>query len=236
MRRIIVCAVLLALFTTFTVARDDDTTAPLVLTVGNVSCELAPRDVDLDAEPEVTPEPESTPEPDEISLPTYTLGEDCENVLCRLHMPSNETLWLALSWTDEEAWLKLDILEDDEHPPQLDRRGRFFGCANPEQGEFVCRVLVDWNGETVLVELPITVNPPYFAPTPTASPMPVPQQAAPLQPPADNGNDAPLNDGGNNNGDDQPSSCQNAGCGGGSGGGGQPSPTLDPVPTPTPAY
>ncbi len=240
MRRIIVCTVLLVLIAHFTIAQDDDTPASLVLTVGNVACELALGDVDLDAEPEATPEPESTPEPDGNLMPVYTLSEDCENVLRRLHVPSNETLWLALSWPDEEDWLQLDILEDDEHPPQLDRRGRFFGCANQEQGEFVCRVLVDWNGETVLVELPITVNPPYFAPTPTASPTPVPQQAAPLQPPADdgNGNDAPPDDGDDNNGDGQSSSCQNGGCGGGSdsGGGGQPSPTPKPVPTPTPAY
>ena len=58
---------------------------------------------------------------------------------------------LALRLADEGAWLTLFPVEDDQFPPHLDRRGRYFGCVIPDEGEQTCRVLVDLNDTMLLV-------------------------------------------------------------------------------------
>jgi hypothetical protein len=54
-----------------------------------------------------------------------------------------------------------------------DRRGRYIGCANPEAGEQMCRVLWDNDEITYLIEIPIFVGDAYIPPaldTSTATP------------------------------------------------------------------
>ena len=51
-----------------------------------------------------------------------------------------------------------------EREAQLDRRGRFFGCANRNEGEQMCYVLAEIGEETVLVAVPVYVGDAYVAP------------------------------------------------------------------------
>jgi hypothetical protein len=181
MKYLIALIVITLIFTVRIAAQEEETDDPtLSLSVAGETCALELVEIDPETAPEATPE--ATPDvgetprglpPDWLpDLPTYTLGDDCEDVERLLTVASNGTLWLALLSDDDYGWLPLENVEDDPYPPQLDGRGRYFGCANPEEGEQVCYVLVEWNEETVLVAIPIFVGDAYFAPEPTATEVP----------------------------------------------------------------
>lgn len=149
---------------------------------------------DLGILPTAQPTPLPTVHPiDPITdaYPVFTLGDDCENVIPYLEMLTTETRWMAVSSSEEEAWLTLTPVDDDQFPPHLDRRGRYFGCIIPEEGEQACRVLVDLNDTMLLVEIPVVVEPPkeedlviVSAPPVVAQPTSVPAQPAPPVPTA----------------------------------------------------
>src|SRR5688572_22439613 len=110
-------------------AWQSETTPSFTLDVGGVSCALVPA-----AEiSEATPEPDATAEPSsglEISDNALTPGAECNEVRERLVVAANGMLWMSV-WLDgdTQTWLTLATLEDDDHPPKLDGRGRYFGCA-----------------------------------------------------------------------------------------------------------
>ena len=148
--------------------------------------------------PETTPEstPETTPEPNAdipdwlLDLPTYTLSDDCEDIERLLAVARNGTLWLALFTQDSDTWLSLDTIEDDPYPPQLDGRGRYFGCAIPVEGAQVCYVLAERDEETVLVAVPVWVGDAYYAPQPVETDEPeTPEQQTGDNPPTENTGD-----------------------------------------------
>jgi hypothetical protein len=143
--------------------------------------------------PEVTPESTADWLPD---LPIYTLSDDCETIEPLLTVASNGTLWLALLKDDADDWLALDTLEDDPHPPQLDARGRYFGCAIPDEGAQPCYVLVTLDEVDYLVRVPLWVGDAYFAPQVTATEEPETHETPEPQtgdnlPPQSNGGNSP---------------------------------------------
>jgi hypothetical protein len=151
------------------------TTPAVQLTVGRQSCTLVLASVaeaTAEATSEATPEAEAeaTAEPGS-DLPTLTLGDDCEDVAAGLVVPANGTLWLSLMLEDDpDIWLPLSEIEGDENPPQLDRRGRYFGCEIPTQGEQFCLVQVEVDETAYRVMIPVQVAGAFFAPTSTAAP------------------------------------------------------------------
>src|SRR5262249_11147979 len=148
-----------------TLAQTDSTqeTSPVTftLTVSNRSCNLVQGSAELPSEtplaetaqvttePQATEEAQPTPEATSSSgsMAAYTLGPDCDALRPLLLVPSNGTLWLSLTNADDpNTFLKLSVVEGDEYPPKLDRRGRYFGCAIPEQGDQLCQVMAEVNG------------------------------------------------------------------------------------------
>ena len=161
---------LIALFmTTLIIAQDEQDTPTFTLSIGNRSCDLTliePEDDDIASEDD-----DGTSGDDdgieEDAPPTYTIGDDCEGLQNFLaDHPSNERLWLALSHPEEDGWLELETTEDDDYPPQLDRRGRFFGCLIPEQGEQACFVSATLGDTTYAFIIPFTIGNAYYAPQP----------------------------------------------------------------------
>jgi hypothetical protein len=177
-----------------------------ILSVAGRSCTLAPaveedeaeatEEADAEAtevveeEAEATAEAtaEGTEEPGYTldSLPVYTLGEDCEGVISRLQVPSNGTLWISITLEDGTT-LPLASFEDDPYSPTLDRRGSFFGCTIPAEGEQVCHVVVLVENVAFQIDVPVFVGDAFSAPQPTAAPEPTaappPDEPPPPPPP-----------------------------------------------------
>lgn len=189
MKRLIIPLVIILLIAALITAQEDEST-DLVLSVSDASCVLELVAIEAEATPEATPDQDMDileTEPDWLpDLPIYTIGEDCEDIVPLLTVPSNGTLWLGLLYGDE--WLPLDTLDDDPYPPQLDGRGRYFGCVIPDEGEQVCYVLVTLNDLDYLVEVPIWIGDAYYAPQPTATDEPAPPITSDSQ---TGGNDSP---------------------------------------------
>lgn len=134
--------------------QSDPPPSPFVLGVGNASCALAP----ATEPPEATPEFEATAEPTSDAT-LLTLGDDCETVTPLLQTAANGTIWLSLRLADTpDVWLALDTVADDPHPPRLDQRGRFFGCAIPVEGEQTCQVAVSHDEADYIVAVPLIVG------------------------------------------------------------------------------
>jgi hypothetical protein len=189
-------------------AQDTDDTPVFVLTVGSQSCTLAPAEVEATPEAEVTdateepteeatatPRPTLTPTPSTTTeeatpeaeaegfstgeLVVLTLSEDCIELLEQLQVPENGVLWISITLEDDpDSSLPLSSLEDDEFPPQLDRRGRYFGCSIQEQGEQVCRVVVTLDGVSFQIDVPVVVEGAFVAPATAA-----PTTSAPVEEP-----------------------------------------------------
>jgi hypothetical protein len=198
MNRWIIPVIVILLIAPFLSTAQEDETAELLLSVSGESCALQidPESVGGqvgahsvrpgETTPEATEEPEATPEatvepdaetPDWLpDLPTYTLGEDCADLESLLTVAANGRLWLALLTENDDEWLPLDTLEDDPYPPQLDGRGRYFGCAIPDEGEQACYVRVTLDEAEYLVAVPLWVGDAYYAPAPTATDAPVAQE------------------------------------------------------------
>lgn len=87
---------------------------------------------------------------------TLMLGEDCQAIESRLALPTDVTLWLSLTLSDQpDNWLALQPVEDDTAPPQLDGRGRFFGCTRTQPDEQLCQVTVEVNATAYRLALPL---------------------------------------------------------------------------------
>lgn len=86
--------------------------------------------------------------------PALTLGDGCEDVAARLRVPASGTIWLSLTLSDQpDLWLPLDAVAGDPAPPQLDQRGRYFGCT--QGGDQVCQVTVEINAADYQVAIPL---------------------------------------------------------------------------------
>ncbi|MFN8375662.1 MAG: hypothetical protein U0694_22680 [Anaerolineae bacterium] len=211
---LVLCGLLLgfALWSLPSMAQETSGDTPvLVLTVGSRSCTLAPIVVEETATAEVSAVPRATYRPTLTPIPTtpsadeteapaqgfasgtlvvLTLSDDCANLLSQLQVPENGVLWLSLSLQDDpDSALPLSSLADDDFPPQLDRRGRYFGCSIPDQGEQVCRVVVTVGEVSYQIDVPVTVEGAFVAPTSTAAPSAPEPTTAPVsnpqpQPPA----------------------------------------------------
>jgi hypothetical protein len=191
-------------------AQETPPTEPVfVLTVGSRSCTLAtaPEEAveaatETSAAPRPTYRPTLTPIPRTPSadateepadgfntgdLVVLTLSEDCANLISQLQVPENGTLWLSLSLQDDpNVALPLSALVDDPYPPQLDRRGRFFGCEIAAQGEQVCRVVVTVGETSYQIDVPVVVEGAFVAPpaaAPTSAPAVQATNTAPPSPP-----------------------------------------------------
>jgi len=89
--------------------------------------------------------------------PSLTLGDGCDDVEERLRLPNSGTIWLSLTISDQpDLWLPLDIITDDPTPPQLDQRGRYFGCT--QDGEQVCQVKVEIDTGAYQIAIPLTLD------------------------------------------------------------------------------
>lgn len=214
MRRVLIALIMICLLAAgFVVtAQDDegDESQPLLqISVLGETCSLVLPDADMaeataEATDEATPEAEATDEPDGeddegtesvesveddpfAGYEVITLGDDCEDVFALLRTPSNGRLWVSISAPDEEDWQAFETVEDDPNAPQLDRRGRFIGCAIPVPGEQICRILWTLDDTTYLIELPIFIGN-AFTPRATFTPAPA---AQPTSASGDSGNPAP---------------------------------------------
>lgn len=88
----------------------------------------------------------------------YHLGDNCRAVESRLRISQNATIWLAVRNEDDpKEWVELDRVSGDSNPPQLDRRGRFFGCGSENVGVRSCQVTVSVDGVTYRIEAPLRV-------------------------------------------------------------------------------
>ena len=142
----------------------------LKITVSNQTCSLVLAD-DLTATPEAAAQAEATPEA--TAEPAYArlvLGDDCFAVTPYLYVASNDVLWVAVALPNEPTWQHFSADPADEHPPKLDRRGRFIGCTVPLPGEQTCRALWENFGTTYAIEIPIRVGQAYVAPPATNTP------------------------------------------------------------------
>ncbi len=93
-----------------------------------------------------------TPTGDQLAL-----GNDCDDVEARLRVPNSGTIWLSLTISDQpDLWLPLEAVAGDPAPPQLDQRGRFFGCT--QEGDEVCQVKVEINSAAYQVVVPLVVG------------------------------------------------------------------------------
>jgi len=107
----------------------------VVLGVGERTCALAPAS-------------------DQAAL---ALGPDCEEVAARLSLPESGTIWLSLTLSDQpDLWLPLNLVAGDPAPPQLDQRGRYFGCT--QASEQVCQVKVEIDAATYQVAIPLALD------------------------------------------------------------------------------
>jgi len=175
MRKLVVPIIILAFvllgLSVFAQEEVEDEAPILEISGAGKSCSLAefvPEDSEATPEAENTPEPETTAEADKADYPIITLGDDCEDVIPKLTAASNGTVWIAISMPDEEDWQEFSALEEDDFPPQFDKRGRFIGCHNPHEGEQICSVL--WENEEIiyLIEIPIFVGDAYTPRTNTS--------------------------------------------------------------------
>jgi hypothetical protein len=205
----------LGLWSLPSMAQETSSDTPVfVLSVGSRSCTLAADSVEVAQEataeasaapratyrPTLTPIPQpanadETPEAEAAvegfssgELVVLTLSDDCADLIEQLEVPENGTLWLSISLeNDPETSLPLSTLADDEYPPQLDRRGRFFGCEIGEQGEQVCRVVVTVDDVSYQIDVPVVVQGAFIAPEPTSAPTSAPAEPtsapAPVEPP-----------------------------------------------------
>lgn len=161
-----------SLMAVFVLLAQDEEPPLMEITVGSEACgmtlvDLTEPEATEEAEVVATPEAESTPEASFADYPVISLGDDCDDVIPLLRAPNNGTLWVALSIPEETEWMVFETLEDDPSPPTLDRRGRFVGCANRQQGEQVCRVTTLLDDVVHLIEIPFIVGNAYVAPAPT---------------------------------------------------------------------
>ncbi len=196
MRRLTLALVLILMLTSVMfVLGQNEPVPPLQITVDNETCRMAlaenaalpdfpaaTAETATGAEALATVEAQATAEP----MPTYpvlTLGDGCTYLTSLLHVPSNGTLWITLSIPNEFPWQQFQTVPDDPNPPQLDKRGRFVGCANPEQGEQTCYLLWSYLSATYLIEIPLTVRSAYIAPLVTNTP----QFSTPVPPPENSG-------------------------------------------------
>ena len=184
MRRISLTLLLIALALSAVFALGQANSTPeaqsiLKITVSKSTCSLV-----LDGTVSVTPEATSEAASAAASIgatlksppyPLLTLGADCADVLARLYVPNNDTLWIKFSITENEpVWQQFDPVPGDTHPPRFDKRGRFVGCEIPQMGEQTCRVLWTYERSTYLIEIPLVVRGAYVAPSAaTHTPAPV---------------------------------------------------------------
>ncbi len=88
-----------------------------------------------------------------------TLGDDCQNVSSRLHIPANATVWLGVTIKDlPGVWLPLSTVEGDTAPPQIDQRGRYFGCTRAEGINQVCEVNVEIDATLYRLAVPLMAD------------------------------------------------------------------------------
>ncbi len=114
MRRIVplIALVLLLISAVFVLGQGTPTPVydpGLRIMVDNQSCDLTLR-TDASATPEVTAEATVESAPD---YPVLMLGDDCYTVEPMLYLPSNGTLWVALSLPNEPEWQHFRAPEDD---------------------------------------------------------------------------------------------------------------------------
>jgi len=162
----------------------------LQITVGNSTCNMEV-DGTISVTPEFTSEASSAAASIGATLkspsyPLLTLGADCADVIARLHVPNNDTIWIKFFVTENEpVWQQFKVVPGDAHPPRFDKRGRFVGCEIPQMGEQTCRTLWTYEGTTYLIEIPLVVGSAYVAPAPlvlpnTPVPAPAVSTAAPI--------------------------------------------------------
>ncbi|MFN8452859.1 MAG: hypothetical protein U0521_30665 [Anaerolineae bacterium] len=85
------------------------------------------------------------------------LGDGCADVEQRLRVPNSGTIWLSLTISGQpDVWLPLDVIAGDPAPPQLDQRGRFFGCT--QASEEVCQVMVEIDQKAYRIDVPLAVG------------------------------------------------------------------------------
>jgi hypothetical protein len=182
MKRYLIFFVVLALLLLPTVFAqfDDEENSSLIVTVGTETCALVLKDsleAEATAEASEVPElPEATEvaeimaeatEAAEGEMTVLTVGDDCDANAFRL--ASNGTLWIAISLEGEEDWQVFEAVEGDTSAPNFDRRGRFIGCRNPNEGEQVCRVQWEYEGTSYLIEIPIYVGDAFTAGVPIST-------------------------------------------------------------------
>jgi hypothetical protein len=203
---VILCGLVVALvvWSLPSLAQDTSDMPVFVLTVGSQSCTLAPAEVEVaeatvavSAAPRATYRPTLTPLPPTPSgdaaaegeaeaevesfstgdLMVLTLGDDCAELLEQLQVPANGVLWISITLEDDpDTSLPLGSLEDDSFPPQLDQRGRYFGCTIQEQGEQVCHVVVTLGEVSYQIDVPVVVEGAFIAPTTVAPTSPPPEE------------------------------------------------------------
>jgi hypothetical protein len=150
----------------------------LQITISNSTCNM---EVDgmISVTPEVTSEASSAAASIGATLksppyPLLTLGAGCADVIARLHVPNNDTIWIKFAVTENEpVWQQFKGVPGDAHPPKFDKRGRFVGCEIAQMGEQTCRALWAYEGTTYLIQIPLDVRSAYIAPiaaTRTAAP------------------------------------------------------------------
>ncbi len=143
--------------TTFALSPDNESVASfhenlgLNLTLGNHLCALQAFDLSGMVEDE-------TQQLIDYSSVVFRVPETCVAVHSRLRAPIDQTVWLSLSLDEQSDWLTLYTLPYDAHPPTLDRRGRYFGCAMPENGFHTCRVSFEVKGIKYQVLVPMRVG------------------------------------------------------------------------------
>jgi hypothetical protein len=156
---VLLALVLLLVSAVFVLGQDAEPESLLEITVSRETCPmevLRIADAPADAE-------------DIADAPSLVLGlapsEECDEVRGTLYVASNDVLWISLATPGEFLWQQFTAVEDDENPPRFDKRGRYVGCLNSEEGEQTCRLLWDYERVVYLIELPIRVGDAYFKPT-----------------------------------------------------------------------
>ena len=122
----------------------------LTLTLGKHACALESRDLAGIVEEDIHLHNHSSI--------IYRVPDSCVAVLSRLRASIDQAVWLSLSITDQSDWLKLHTIHNDRHTPQLDKRGRYFGCAMPENGFHTCRIGFEMRGQRYQVFVPMRVG------------------------------------------------------------------------------
>jgi hypothetical protein len=193
MRRILLplLVVVLAVSAVFVLGQDNASTpeaqsSVLQITVSNSTCSME-IDGTISVTPEVTSEASSAAASIGATLksppyPLLTLGTDCADVIARLHVPNNDTIWIKFFVTENEpTWQTFKTVPGDAHPPKFDKRGRFVGCEIPQMGDQTCRALWNYEGTPYLIQIPLDVRSAYVAPiAATRTSAPAVSTAAPI--------------------------------------------------------